>query len=225
MYEEELLGLTEKHLQSLSAMNPTVLVHQKVHHDLLALITAAQHQGFTVNIASAFRHFERQRLIWNNKFQGKIPLLDANSQLLDIDSLTDKEKVFAILRWSALPGASRHHWGTDFDLYAKNHLPNDKKLLLEPWEYFTGHQHQFYCWLKENMRRFGFFFPYIQDLGGVGIEPWHISHIDMASHYFKRLNSDLILRALLQYPIEGFTIVQSNISTIFNQYIANITQP
>ncbi len=23
----------------------------------------------------------------------------------------------AILRWSALPGASRHHWGTDIDVY------------------------------------------------------------------------------------------------------------
>ena len=30
--------------------------------------------------------------------------------------LSPAERIEAILRWSALPGASRHHWGTDLDL-------------------------------------------------------------------------------------------------------------
>ncbi|MCZ8486094.1 D-alanyl-D-alanine carboxypeptidase family protein [Vibrio lentus] len=31
---------------------------------------------------------------------------------------SEQQKLSAILRWSALPGASRHHWGCDFDVFA-----------------------------------------------------------------------------------------------------------
>jgi len=52
----------------------------------------------------------RQAEIWNAKAAGLRPVLDANEQPIDTGTLSERELVFAILRWSALPGASRHHW-------------------------------------------------------------------------------------------------------------------
>ena len=46
--------------------------------------------------------------------------------------------------------------GTDFDVFDKASLPEGVKLQLEPWEYLSGHQAQFYQWLKSNLRKFGF---------------------------------------------------------------------
>ena len=43
-----------------------------------------------------------------------------------------------ILRWSALPGGSRHHWGTEIDIFDPDLLPQGQSLQLEPWEYESG---------------------------------------------------------------------------------------
>ena len=51
------------------------------------------------------------------------PLLDANNQPLDALQLGETERLHAILHWSALPGTSRHHWGTDLDIYDPDCLP------------------------------------------------------------------------------------------------------
>ncbi|SPY94009.1 D-alanyl-D-alanine carboxypeptidase [Proteus mirabilis] len=65
--------------------------------------------------ASFIRSFERQLAIWNGKFEGTRPVLDAESQPIDIQTLSEGQRCEAILKWSALPGASRHHWGTEID--------------------------------------------------------------------------------------------------------------
>ncbi|MCV5359665.1 M15 family metallopeptidase, partial [Escherichia coli] len=76
--------------------------------------------------------------IWNGKWRGERPLLDASSQPIDALQLCEIERLHAILRWSALPGTSRHHWGTDLDIYDPDCLPAGTKLALEPWEYEAG---------------------------------------------------------------------------------------
>ncbi len=47
-------------------------------------------------------------------------------------ALSDLEKCKAMLRWSAVPGASRHHWGTEIDIFDPDLLPENTPLLLEP---------------------------------------------------------------------------------------------
>ena len=54
---------------------------------------------------------------------------------IELEGLSDWQKCQAILRWSAVPGASRHHWGTEIDFFDPDVLPAGKKLMLEPWEY------------------------------------------------------------------------------------------
>ena len=88
--------------------------------------------GFNLQVASSWRSFERQLAIWNGKWRGA-PLLDADNQPLDALQLGDMERLHAIPRWSALPGTSRHHWGTDLDIYDPDCLPAGTKLALEPW--------------------------------------------------------------------------------------------
>ncbi|EHR7165828.1 M15 family metallopeptidase [Vibrio parahaemolyticus] len=229
MTPAQLTGTTDSHLQSTMVGQKAFLMHPDVANDLINMIEAAKKAGFKMEIASGFRDFSRQRAIWNGKFEGELPILDSNSQPLNKAALSDEEKLKAILRWSALPGGSRHHWGCDFDVYARNLLPSDTKLQLEPWEYLEGHQLAFYCWLKEHIDEFGFFFPYLQDLGGVAIEPWHISHKTIGQQCAAQLNSEMLKDELVrqnqQHNIAGLESILNNLDSILSTYIRNITPP
>lgn len=222
MDKKQLVGQSEIELVPLQVGSKTFLVNQKVTQDLTSLIQAASSSGFQLYIASGFRSFERQLTIWNNKMSGSTPILDDESQPIDTRLFTDEDKVQAILRWSALPGASRHHWGTDFDVYAGNLLPSETTLLLEPWEYTQGHQLPFYQWLKQNASQYGFGFPYQQDLGGVAFEPWHITHQAASEQCLQQLTMDLLEETLQQSEILGQRAILSQLDYIYNKYITNI---
>ena len=222
MNQQQLIGLTESHLNLAQTKFQTVKINTLIQEDLLHLIDAADKAGFQLEVASGFRNFERQKQIWNNKFSGKTAILDSASQALDHASLTDRERLFAILRWSAIPGTSRHHWGTDLDIYAKNLLPTNCRLQLEPWEYLTGHQAPFYHWLTQNLTQFGFFFPYKMDLGGVAPEPWHISHLTTSESSLEKLSKSLILETLEQQNVFGFPVIYESFEQIYTHYITNI---
>ncbi len=220
----ELTGQTDSHLGSTLVGQKTFLVHPNVEHDLLALKQAADNAGFEFNIASGFRDYQRQCTIWNNKMSGQSVILDSNSQPLDSHGLSDGQKVQAILRWSALPGSSRHHWGSDFDVFDREALPDGETLKLEPWEYLDGHQSEFYQWLKTHLAEFGFFFPYRQDLGGVSPEPWHISHRATAQSCLAALTPKLLAEQISQTPFLGAEYVLEHLDSIYTGYIANIDQ-
>lgn len=223
MTPEQLVGKVTTHLIDTTVGEQSLLVHIMVESDLSALRDAAVQAGFDFHIASGFRDFERQKSIWNRKMSGQLPTLDHNSQAIDIDTLSEREKIYAILRWSALPGASRHHWGTDFDVFDKASLPQGSQLQLEPWEYLTGHQSDFYQWLKGNLTQFGFFFPYEQDKGGVAAEPWHISHTATSTQCLSRFDKNIISNQLSNCELIGEQMVLTELDTIYNQFIVNIS--
>lgn len=229
MTPSQLTGTTDSHLQSTMVGHKAFLVHPEVAQDLLKMIEAATEAGFKMEIASGFRDFSRQRAIWNGKFSGELPILDSDLQPLNKSALSDEEKLMAILRWSALPGGSRHHWGCDFDVYARNLLPKGTALQLEPWEYLDGHQHEFYLWLKAHLDEFGFFFPYKEDLGGVAIEPWHISHKTVGQQCCSQLTPELLKSELMkqnqQHSIAGIDSILNNLDKIVSTFIRNITPP
>lgn len=222
MNQQQITGLTESHLKVVKTMHQTIKVHHLIESDINRLVNAAQQAGFQLEVASGFRDFHRQKLIWNRKFSGQTTILDVDCHPIDITDLTEQQRLFAILRWSALPGASRHHWGTDLDVYAKNLVPNEHRLKLEPWEYLEGHQVPFYQWLKKNLSAFGFFFPYQKDRGGVAAEPWHISHRKCSEKHQKQLSTSLILETLSQQGLFGLPVIKDNLDTIFSRYITNI---
>ena len=195
MLAEQLTGQVTSHLCEISN---NIFMHLKVVGEFSALQKAAKNAGFNLQIASAFRSFERQRSIWNNKYSGKSAVLDNHEQCLNLLQLTELEKLFAILRWSALPGASRHHWGTDFDIFDPDLLPAGQKLQLTASEYAPGgYFHPLNQWLTEHMGEFGFYRPYQTFLGGVAVEPWHISYAPIAQAALQQLTLPLISDCLL----------------------------
>ena len=139
----------------------------------------AQAAGWGLSVASGYRSFQRQLAIFNAKAAGRRAVLDDAGRRLDSSTLSQNDWLHAILRFSALPGTSRHHWGTDFDFWDPSAVQRDYKLRLEASEYqvgggFSGINE----WLNEQIARDdaeGFFRPYSKDLGGVAPEPWHIS--------------------------------------------------
>lgn len=196
----------------------------RLHPQALSAFQSMQQQaalaGFNLQPASTFRDFTRQQAIWNDKFNGKRPVLDANSQPIDISLFTPEQRCLAILRWSALPGASRHHWGSDLDIYDPDLLPANQKLRLEPEEYENGgYFSELTLWLTENMAKYGFYRPFQQDLGGVAIEPWHLSYRPLAERYEQLLTPDVLLNAWQGKEIAGYEWLKNHLSQVFVEFI------
>ena len=99
-----LYGLDDSRVESSSLGVP---IHQDVIEPFLRLKKAAEKKGFDLTIASAYRNFDRQLTIWNEKANGIRIVYDDYDQPIDMSMLTPWQQVQAILRWSALPGASR----------------------------------------------------------------------------------------------------------------------
>ena len=218
----QILGQSRSHLVTLPDNHQ---LHRLVVNDWQALQQAAQLAGINLQIASSFRSFERQLAIWNNKASGKRQLNDRNNQPLNLDQLTQQQLLDAILAWSALPGASRHHWGCEIDVYDPDMLAG-QQLQLEPWEYqASGPMAPLGQWLDNNLATFGFYQPYRTDKGGVAIEPWHISHIAVSSQAAKQLSPSVLESALSHCDIELKTLILSQLSAIFSQYINNVDLP
>lgn len=186
----------------------------------LAMQQAAVKAGFKLQSASAFRDFSRQQLIWNEKFTGLRPVLDAQSQPLDITTLSEGELCEAILHWSALPGASRHHWGTEIDVYDPLRIPAGQTLQLEPWEYETdGYFAELNHWLTDNMATFDFYRPFTAKNAGVADEPWHISYWPLSHEAEQLLTPEVIKQVLEQEDICGKSWLNTNLDYVFERYI------
>ncbi|AFH92116.1 M15 family metallopeptidase [Providencia stuartii] len=186
----------------------------------LSMQQAAAKAGFKLQSASAFRDFSRQQLIWNEKFTGKRPILDKQSNPLDISVLSEGELCEAILHWSALPGASRHHWGTEIDVYDPLRLPEGQSLQLEPWEYEQGgYFAELNQWLSDNMATYDFYRPFTAKNAGVAYEPWHISYWPL-SHDAEQLLTPQVVQSVLQEEvILGKDWLLANLEYVFNRYI------
>lgn len=182
----------------------------------------ARKNGFNLQPASSFRDFQRQQAIWNDKFHGVRKVHNDAGEALDFSQYSDLEKIQAILRWSALPGASRHHWGTEIDIFAPDLLPPEQSLQLEPWEYEKGgYFFELSQFLQENLPHFDFYLPFI-DLPShkkIGREPWHISHFPTAQKAQQQFSSEILLQAWEDEEIGGKDILQTNLTEIFTHYM------
>ena len=104
---EELTGRSTGHLRGVAEARCTL--HQEAVTPFLAMRAAAAADGIDLVAFSSFRDFDRQLAIWNGKFRGERPMQDRAGAALDALALPPAQRVAAILWWSALPGASRHH--------------------------------------------------------------------------------------------------------------------
>lgn len=220
--EQIVVGQTAVHIKPFEATKTGV--HQFAIPELTNIKADAKKAGFDLQIVSGFRDFQAQLAIWNAKATGKRTLLDEDAKPLEFSKLSKKEIVHAILRWSALPGASRHHWGTDFDVIDASRVPKDYKVELIPSEFAKGGMFSdLHQWLDRNMEKYDFFRPYEDDLGGVSPERWHISYEPIAEKYLRLLTVPLLEKVIQTSPMELKDIVLAELSEIHEKYITNIS--
>ncbi|MCA0949605.1 M15 family metallopeptidase [Shewanella chilikensis] len=163
----------------------------------LKMQAAAEQDGIALAICSGYRSFERQLAIWNAKASGKRPLLDKNSLPVgDVGALSDDELVALILLWSALPGASRHHWGTDMDLFDSGQISKHELKLVNAEYEPQGPCYKLNLWLDERALDFGFYRPFQPGLSGVSPERWHLSFLPKAKGFLEKFDSDRLRQIL-----------------------------
>ncbi|MBP6993010.1 MAG: M15 family metallopeptidase [Spirochaetes bacterium] len=120
-------------------------------------------------VQSSTRSFNDQKAIWDGKWNGQRYAREKDPM----------HKALAILRYSSMPGTSRHHWGTDFDL---NILTNEY--------YESGGGKVLYRWMTENAGRYGFCQPYTAGRkGGYNEEKWHWSYRPLAAALLGQWNN------------------------------------
>ena len=218
---DQLTGRARDHLSAVA--DPPCTLHNEAVVPYLAMRAAAAADGVDLTAFSSFRDFDRQLTIWNGKFRGERPMQDREGRPLDPLSLAPADRVTAILWWSALPGASRHHWGTDFDVVDTRAKPAGYKLQVVPAEYQAGGPfHRLTTWLDEHMHAFGFFRPYATDRGGVSPEPWHLSYAPVAKRAQAEFSAAKLRSVLESSAIEGKEEVLAALDRNFATYVVNV---
>ena len=94
---------------------------------------AAEKGGVILTALSATRPFAHQASIWNRKWK--------RPQAMGMAPL---ERARDILKYSSMPGTSRHHWGTDVDIHS-----------LEPSDFDAGEGEKVLAWLEDMLASLG----------------------------------------------------------------------
>lgn len=127
---------------------------------------AAKKEGVELNIKSSTRNFQQQKAIWDGKWKKYAK-----------EKPGAKERALKILEYSAMPGASRHHWGTDVDLNDLNNTSMES----------GGKYKKVYDWLAAHAHEYGFCQPYTAGRSaGYKEEKWHWSYTPLSQGYTER---------------------------------------
>jgi len=215
----QLTGRDQSHVQEIDDVG--------LHPECWAALQQLQHEaaqsGIDLQVASGFRSFDRQLLIWNGKARGERPVYDDVGRLVDMQALSEWQQVQAILRFSALPGASRHHWGTDLDVYDAAAMPGGYQLQLSPGEYAdSGVFGALHNWLQQRIdgaESFGFWRPYLQDRGGVAVERWHLSYAPLAEQCAAALDLEQLRDCLVRCDMALAEVVMEKLEQIYQSYV------
>jgi len=190
--------------------DPYVL-HQETYASFEKMHAAALADGVKLVMVSATRNFARQKQIWEAKWNGK-RLLEGKDKADEVYP-DPADRARAILRYSSMPGTSRHHWGTDIDL---NDLVNS---------YFAeGEGKKVYDWLTTNAATYGFCQPYTpkgaERPNGYEEEKWHWSYLPLATQL-----TDYAIANLKDTDIAGFAGAEAAPRIgILENYVLGINQ-
>jgi LAS superfamily LD-carboxypeptidase LdcB len=222
--EGELTGRAQTHISAVA--DPECRLHEQVVKPFLNLRRAAGADGIDLVPRSSFRDFARQLTIWNEKFSGARPMYDAAGEELDAGALAPMQRIDAILLWSALPGASRHHWGTDLDLVDRGAVAAGYQIKLTREEFAPGGPFaRLDQWLEVHAPRFGFFRPFKGERSGVQPEPWHLSFAPIAEQARRDLSPAVLYAAIAGAPLLGKEAVLARLDELHARYVARIDLP
>jgi LAS superfamily LD-carboxypeptidase LdcB len=224
MNELELTGRSRTHVVELD--HPRCVLHAEAVTSFLAMRDDAAAAGIDLVAASSFRDFDRQVLLWNRKWSGEQSMLDRRGQVIDPATLDDARRVDAILCWSAIPGGSRHHWGSDVDVIDAAAMPEGYAVQLVPAEYAAdGVFARLGGWLDANMARFGFYRPYGSVGCGAGVEPWHLSYWPVSAAALESLSLPVLRAAVAASGMLGKAQVLERLPEIYTRFVLAVDPP
>lgn len=219
---EALTGRTESHLIKITINDYQLLINPRIEKDLQDWEKIGLENGIDFAVASAFRSFDRQLLIWNEKVQGKRPVRNRNGEIIDTSQLNQQQLLDSILIWSNIPGVSRHHWGTDLDVFdaAWFKLQQEKLELQNSLFLNQGPCAKFHL-LNEKLckKNMPFYRPY-NTQNSFMIELWHYSHAQVAKEFEVNYSLDIFVRNLKSSPqLELQTLLLANPEYYYQKYV------
>ena len=157
-------------------LHPEVRLLPEAAEAFIKMQNDAYKDSLRIVIVSGYRSYEQQKAIWNRKVT---KLKETLAQ--------PEARIAQILKFSAIPGTSRHHFGTDLDVVTEGTEKEEDPLIPE---YFTQPHHknfQLFIWLLKYGARYGFYHAYPLDPSRSGFmhEPWHLSFAGLSKHFLK----------------------------------------
>ena len=151
---------------------PGMYLLEDTYIAFIKMFYAAQFSGITLSVVSATRNFEYQKAIWDAKWYGSMPADGKNLFITEKDPI---KRAAVILKYTSMPGTSRHHWGTDLDINS-----------IDTAYFETPEGIKVYEWLAKNAHRYGFCQPFnTKDtrMKGYEEEKWHWSYMPLAESF------------------------------------------
>ena len=147
---------------------------------LQKMMKSAKKDGFSIKVVSAYRNFNHQNRIWNRKYTKFIN-----------QGYSSKQAVNKVLEYTAIPGTSRHHWGTEVDLSTDYSLENNKA--------------KFVRWMDENAHKYGFYRVYTNNKlrDGYNYESWHYSYRNLSKPMLQQYYKLNLVQILKNQKIKG----------------------
>ncbi len=165
----------------------------EAHEAFIQMQEHALKDSIKLYVVSSYRGFEHQKKLWNKKFKKALE-----------EGLTKEQALHRCMEFSAIPGTSRHHWGTEVDLIDLYRPVLEKPL--EQSEFTTGGNFdKLYQWLQEHANEYGFYEIYDNNPArkGFHFEPWHYSFLPLAQKFHAAYMSVDIKPTLTQGDIAG----------------------
>jgi LAS superfamily LD-carboxypeptidase LdcB len=172
----------------------TSKMHKDAKAAFLKMKKAAAEAGIQIEVVSAYRSFQRQKEIFEGKY----------NRFID-QGLTPIQAIEKIIEYSTIPGTSRHHWGTDIDIIDGGATPRPKSVLQPELFHGKGPFCKLKEWLDEHATSFGFYEVYTDNANRKGFkyEPWHFSYVPISKPMLRDYKKLDLKQIMLEEKIKG----------------------
>lgn len=153
----------------LGNINGSQMADERILDDIKLMLDAAQNDNVNLMICSAYRSYDRQVTLFNNKMSKLM-----NKGLSYMEAYTVGSMSVTV------PGTSEHQLGLALDILTSDYIEMDDGF----GETEAG------IWLKENAPEYGFILRYPkgkEDITGIIYEPWHFRYV--GTDYSKEITS------------------------------------
>ena len=167
---------------------------RKAYQAFLEMNNQAEKDGFSIRVVSSYRSFNHQNLIWTRKYK----------RYTGQKKLSPKMAVFSNIRYTAIPGSSRHHWGTEIDV-VNGRIKTSRYPLNTKHFHGYGIYKTFREWMDANAHKYGYYQVYTNDhqRKGFKYEPWHYSFAELGKPMLKAYREREVQETLKKQQLLG----------------------